>query len=479
VTPPDPLTVPAVPDATAGGRYRWLVLGTVLVGLFTYGALTTILSASLKTVADDLGTATTTLAWAITGPFLALGIGNPIFGRVGDLRGRRRWFLAGLALFIVATFGAAAAPDAGWLIALRAVAGIGASMAVPNGSALVLENFAPEERARAMGWFMLVGTTAPAIGLVLGGPMIDAMGWRAVFAIYASIATVGLVAATVVIRHGDHARHSEGGIDVAGSLAVGVATLGAMLGLTLGSMRGFGDALALTLIALGPIGIAVFVAIERRVRSPLVPLRYFAVRAFSAPLLAYYAGHIAYMGGFVITPILLADVFGYSLGASTALLLLRPLSFGLASPLGSWAMDRVGARRTSIAGSAVLVASMALFAIGATTVRLDLVVVGLLTSGVAFGVVSPPFSVSIANAVDRGDLGVANGMLQTSASLGTVTGIQIALLALGDADRHVGDDFVVPFLIGGIGAAVMLVVVLSLRDRAPTSLEPASLAEHR
>ena len=185
-------------DQPKRSAYRWVALFAVLFGLFTYGTITTVISASLKTIADDLDTSTNSLAWVITGPFLALGVGNPIFGKIGDIYGRRKFFLIGMVLFTVASLGCAMAPNAGSLIALRALAGVGASAATPNGIAIVLDAFTLEERPKALGWFNLFGVGAPAIGLAVGGLMVDALGWRAVFWIYGAISVAATLLAVFV-----------------------------------------------------------------------------------------------------------------------------------------------------------------------------------------------------------------------------------------------------------------------------------------
>jgi MFS family permease len=439
------------------------VLFTVLFGLFTYGTITTVISASLKSVADDLDTSTSTLAWAITGPFLALGVGNPIFGKIGDIHGRRRFFVLGMALFAAASLGCAVAPNAGWLIALRAVAGLGASAATPNGTALVLDAFSIEERPRALGWFNLFGVGAPAIGLALGGLMVDALGWRAVFWVYGGISVVATLVAVVVVR--DSPPSARVPIDVAGAATLALATIGVALGLTLGASRGFADPAVLGLLALGPAGIAAFVSVERRTPHPLAPLGYFRDANFSVPLFGYFAGHITYMGGFVITPILLRDGFGYREAAVSAVLLARPLSFSLTSPVGGAVASRAGERRASVVGSVPLVVGALAFAGGALTGSIVPIVVGLVLSGVGLGLVTPPYMSGLTGSVRAGELGLASGLLQMSASLGTVVGIQLAMLLLGDAKPHADGDFVLPYLVGAATALVMLGLSTAMRTR--------------
>jgi MFS family permease len=449
-----------------GRNGRWVVLAAVMLGLFTYGTITTVLTASLAKVAEGLDSDTSVMAWTITGPFLALGVGNPVFGKVGDVYGRKRLYLLGMAVFALATIGCAVAPNAAVLIALRAVAGLGASASIPNGTALVLDNFSLAERARALGWFNLVGTGAPAIGLVLGGPLVDAFGWRAVFAVYGGIAVAGFFAAVVLVDPSPAGPRVP--IDIAGSVALGTAALGLMLGMTVGARSGFGEPATLALLLLAPAGVAWFVTVERRAAHPLVPLAYFRRRNFTAPLTGYFLAHVAYMGAFVITPILLDQVFGYALSIATAILLLRPLSFSVASPLGGVLTTRIGVRPTSVAGSAALVGSMIVFTVGASVESVPLVVVALCASGVCLGVCSPPYATALTTAADPRDLGLATGMLQTAASLGTVVGIQTAVLALGAAEPHTASDFTLPYLLGVVAATLMVGVSAVLRP-APAS----------
>lgn len=441
-----------------------------MVGLFAYGTTTTVLTASLQEVADGLGTSTASLAWTVTAPFLALGIGNPVFGKLGDIHGRRRFYVGGMALFTAATLGSAFAPNAAVLIALRAFAGIGAAASMPNGTAIILDRFTVDERPRALGVYNLIATGAPAVGLVLGGPMVNAFGWRSVFAIYGAISLGGLVAALPTVPH------DEGGvrvpIDVAGSAALGTATLGLMLGMSLGDDLGFAHPATLVLLALAPIGVLWFARAERRAPHPLVPLPYFRRANFAGPLMAYFCGHIAYMGAFVITPILLDHVFGYALGVATSILLLRPLSFSLASPVGGRMTTALGERITSVASGVGMVVSMLLFTVGATAESVPAVILGLSLSGVCLGLCSPAYVAAATDAADPTDLGLATGMIATAASLGTVVGIQLAVLVLGDADPHPAGDFVLPYLIGAAAAVVMLAASTVMR-RVSRQASPA------
>src|SRR5918994_1614058 len=159
-------------------RYRWWVLWTALAGLFATGFTITILAVSLGDVSRDLGAGETALTWTVTGPFLALALSMPLFGKIGDVRGHRRVYLLGLAGFTVATFLTALAWDGASLIAIRSLGAIPGAATGPASMALIMRAFPEEDRVKAMGWWSLVGAGAPVLGLVAGGPLVDAIGWR-------------------------------------------------------------------------------------------------------------------------------------------------------------------------------------------------------------------------------------------------------------------------------------------------------------
>ena len=168
------------------------------------------------------------------------------------------------------------------------------------------------------------------------------------------------------------------------------------------------------------------------------------------------------MGAFVVTPILLDDVFGYALSLATSVLLLRPLSFSLASPLGGRFTTVFGERRTSVWSAGILAASMGLFALGSSLELIALVIAALAISGVSLGACSPSFMSAVTDAAEPHELGLATGMLSTAAALGTVVGIQTAVLALGDGDPHRAADFRLPYLIGALAGGLMLVAAAVL-----------------
>ncbi len=254
-------------------RYRWWVLWSVLSGLFAAGFTITVLAVSIPDIARDLDTDRTTLAWIVTGPFLAHALGMPLLGKVGDVYGHRRVYLVGFGLFAVFTGFTALAWSAPALIAIRIVGALEGAATGPASMALIMHAFPAEDRVKAMGWWALVGAGAPVVGLVAGGPIVDAFGWRWLFVAQAPLALVALAIGAVVLR--ETPRSPRVAIDFRGAAALAVATVLPLLALQLGRDRGWFDPAPVALLAVAVIGLAAFVRCEQRASDPLLPLDFF------------------------------------------------------------------------------------------------------------------------------------------------------------------------------------------------------------
>jgi EmrB/QacA subfamily drug resistance transporter len=455
----------------ASDRYRWWVLVTVLTGLFATGFTITILAVSLGTVATDLGTSSTSLTWVVTGPLLGLALAMPLCGKLGDVWGHRRIYLLGFAGFTVGAALTALAWSGPALIAIRVLGSLPGAAIGPASMALIMTAFPEDDRVKAMGWWSLVGAGAPVIGLVAGGPIVEAVGWRAIFVAQVPLSLLALVLAAIVLR--ETPRRARVPIDVAGAVSLAVATVAALLGLTFGAQRGFADPVALALFTLAPLALWWFVRVERRAAHPLLPLGFFRRPSFTPSLVAQFCANFAYMGGFIVTPLLVERRFGYTVAATSLAMVCRPLSFSLSAPVAGYVAARTGERRAAITGTVLLALSMLLF-VGA--VRLDaigLVFAGLLLSGLGMGTSSPSLVTVVANAVDEHDLGVANAAQQMVAQIGTVAGIQVLATIQGDSAR--AGPFVAAYALGAVVAVLAAVAARFVRDsRARTEgLHPA------
>jgi MFS family permease len=197
------------------GRYPRWVLWVALTGMFATTFPVTILVVSLGDIAKDLQTSETTLAWVLTGPMLASAVALPVLGKMGDLYGQRRVFIVGFAGATIAALLTALSWGPGALIGFRTLALTIGAATQPTSMALVINVYEPRERVKALGWWSLVAAGGPSVGLVIGGPMIDYVGWRPLFLIQAVLGFVVLAAASLVLK--EVRKHEPVKFDIAGS----------------------------------------------------------------------------------------------------------------------------------------------------------------------------------------------------------------------------------------------------------------------
>lgn len=445
----------------AQDRYRWWVLVTALAGLFAMGFTITIVAVSLGPIGRDLGASPYTLTWAVTGPWLVLALAMPVFGKLGDVRGHRRVYLWGLTGYAIGAVLTACAWDGGSFIAVRVIAALPGAAIGPTSMALIMRAFPDEDRVKAMGWWALVGAGGPVIGLVAGGPLVEAFGWRSLFLAQVPLALAALVVAVFVLH--ETPRRPREPIDLAGALTIGLATVAAMLALTLGAELGWRSPVVIGLAAFAPVMAWLFIRCERRAEHPLLPLGFFAHRDFTASLVSQFGASFAYMGGFIITPVLMENQFGFSIAATSLAMTVRPLTNSLASPVGGYVAARVGERPTAVVGTTLIAVSMLVFAVGAAWTGLALVLLALVLSGVGLGGSAPSLITVVANTVDSSDLGVANAAQQMVAQIGVVAGIQV--LSTVQAASDSSGSFVVAYLVGAAAALVGIVGAAAIRGR--------------
>ena len=433
----------------AGDRYRWWVLWAVLFGLLAVNVTFTILAVALPRIGDDFGASANTMTWVITAPLLLFGVAAPVLGKAGDIWGHRRVYLLGMVGAAIAAAGSALAWSAQSLIAVRALHGFEGAATGAASMAIIFSVFEPGDRVKAMGWWSLVGAGGPVLGVAIGGPVIQAFGWRWIFAAQVPfIIMAGIVAALVLPETSRGARER---IDWAGAGALMVASLSLLMALNRGPEWGWSHPGVLAGFALAPVAILAFLRIEAGAAHPLLPLAYLKRRNFSAPIGQAVFSQFAYMGGFILAPLLLKKVFDYSETRIGLLVVARPLAFSISAPIAGYMAVRLGERTAAIAGTLAVIGSMGVFAT-ITESSSDLVLISaLVLSGVGLGVASPSVASSVGNAVDEKDLGIASAAQQLLTQIGLVAGIQIMQTVQAAREPVVGtvEAFHQSYLLGG------------------------------
>jgi EmrB/QacA subfamily drug resistance transporter len=407
-----------------GDRHRWWVLGVMLCGLLSVNFTFTIFAVVLTEISRSFHTSGANTTWVITAPLLCFGVAAPILGRVGDRIGHRRLYLAGTSLTFVAAVLTALAPSIGFLIIARSLSGVVGAATGTASMALIFRAFEREDRVKAMGWWSLVGAGGPVVGVVIGGALVGSLGWRSIFWLQAGLILVSTLLAVLILPRGRRRATGER-FDLRGGVLITIASLGLLLGLNRGPASGWTSPLVLASFLAVPIALWGFVRVERRAEQPLLPIEFLRRRNFSFAVLNQLFANFAYMGGFILTPMLLERIYGYSASSAGLTVVVRPLVFSLAAPLAGYAAARVGNRTAASAGAIALTASMATFVLASPASGLAPVFVGLALSGLAFGLLSPALAASVANSVTDDDLGSASAAEQLIGQIGTVAGIQV------------------------------------------------------
>jgi EmrB/QacA subfamily drug resistance transporter len=412
---------------TTGGASRRLVLLVAMSATFMGGLDSYIVGLALPSVAGAFDAGIEVVQWIPLAYLLAIAGLVVIAGRAADIWGARLVLLAGLATFTAGSAVAAAAPGLWWLVGIRAMQGAGAAMMLAAGQAMVASAYAEGERGRAFGWLHVAVSAGFVAGPLIGGVLIDALTWRAVF-----LVNVPVGAATVLFarRLPREAPSRMQRLDLAGAATLTLGIVLLLFGLSQGRSAGWGSAAVVGLLAAGAALLAAFALLERRSAQPLLPPRLFRVRAFSVGLLAAFLTFVAMASNMLLVPFLLRDLLGRSASATGLVMITVPLVILWVAPRGGRAAARFSARVPATAGLAAVAAGIAWLATVGPGTATIVVVAALALYGVGAGLFQAPNNSAVLGAAPAGSVGVASGALTTTRQLGQVVGVAVAATLL-------------------------------------------------
>lgn len=437
---------------------RWVVAVAVLgSGLaFLDG---TVVNVALPAIGEDLDATTADLQWILNGYLLTLSALILLGGSLGDRYGRRRIFSLGVAWFTLASALCALAPSSEALVAGRLLQGIGGALLTPGSLAMIEASFVPGDRARAIGAWSGLGGVAAAIGPVLGGWLVEAISWRAIFLINLPI---GLFVVAMASRHVPETRDPTAGgrLDIPGALLAAVGLGGATYALIQAPEDGFGPAVAVAAVA-GALALVAFIAVERRSSNPMMPLSMFSNRQFSAANLVTFAVYAALGGVFFLLVAYLQISVGYSpIAAGAASLPVTVLMLLLSARAGALA-QRIGARLPLTIGPLVIAAGMLLMLrIEPGGTYLGDVLPSVIVFGVGLTLVVAPVTATVLAAADARRSGIASGINNAVARVAGLLAVALLPVIAGLG----GEDFYDPaamedgFRTSMIAAAALSVV---------------------
>ncbi|MFJ8468175.1 MFS transporter [Streptomyces swartbergensis] len=417
-----------MPDVRlASPQGRWILLTTVLgSGMALLDS--TVVNVALPRIGRDLDADMAALQWTVNAYMVTLAGLILLGGALGDRFGRRKVFVVGVVWFAVASLLCGIAPDAGVLIAARALQGVGGALLTPGSLALIQASFHPDDRGRAVGLWSGFGGIGAAVGPFVGGWLVDGPGWRWVFLLNVPLA---LLCVPVALRHvpesGDQRAH--GRFDVLGAV-LGASALALLTYALIEAAGADGLVVAGTAVA-GAVAAVAFVVVERRRSEPMMPPDIFSSRQFAAVNLVTLCVYAALGGFFFLAALQLQVVVGYSaLAAGTALLPTTALMLVLSARSGELA-DRIGPRLPLTVGPLLCAAGMLLMLrVGPGASYVADVLPALVVLGLGMVTLVAPLTATVLGSVDVARAGLASGINNAAArAAGLVAVAALPLLA--------------------------------------------------
>jgi EmrB/QacA subfamily drug resistance transporter len=461
------------------------ILAIILISYFMILLDNSVIFTGLPSMRTGLDLGPATLSWVQDAYTLVFGGLLLLGARAGDLVGRRRLFIIGLAIFGAASLLIGLAPTGWWIVGARALQGIGAAIVAPTSLALITAHFAGEARTRAVAWYGATAGIGASLGLVVGGALTAWVSWRAAFLVNVPIAVVMILAARSVLAETERRR---GRFDVVGAVCATLGMGAFVLGIISSAERGWTAPATTTGFVVGVALLVVLVFHESRAEQPIMPLRLFASRERSGA----YAARMLYMGAmigfFYFTTQYLQDALGFSpLEAGLGFLPMTMVNFAIAM-----AIPRLGTRIPGamllLAGVVATLSGMAwLSRVGAGDTYFGSVALPMLLIGAGQGLAFAPLTSFGIARVPAGDAGAASGLINTAHQMGMALGLGIlvavsAHAGAGSPDGAAAVTAQVSAALTGssvlltIAALVVLVVIVPARW-APRSAPSPSPAE--
>jgi EmrB/QacA subfamily drug resistance transporter len=414
--------MPSPPHAAPASR-KWLAMLGVGLGVFMSTLDAGIVNIALPTLVGQLHTTFSMVQWVVLSYLLVLTSAMLSVARLGDMLGKKPIYMIGVVIFTLGSVLCGMAPGVEWLIAFRALQGVGAVMSTALGTAIITEVFPQSERGRALGIIGGIVSVGIALGPSVGGVLIGLVGWRSIFWVNLP---VGMITLYFVQRGVPALRRGAPGqrFDIAGALIL-FATLGSYaLGMTFAQNSGFANPWVGGLLVTAGLGLVALLLVEWRVAQPMIDLRLFRNPLLGLNLLMGFTVFTVTAGMFVM-PFFLQLVQGYRTEQMGLLTAVVPVATGLIAPVAGNLSDRFGSRGISLIGLALVIGACLLI----STLHAEVAPLGyvlrLAPLGLGLGFFQSPNNSAIMGAAPRERLGLVSGLLSLSRTLGQTTGLPL------------------------------------------------------
>jgi EmrB/QacA subfamily drug resistance transporter len=473
--------------------YKWQCLIAVGFGSFLATMDVSIVNVALPTLAREFNEAPNTVVWAtLTSSLVVTGL-TLTAGRMGDLYGRKRIYIAGWVIFTTGMALAGLAQNIEQLIAFRFFQAIGVALALGCGNAIVTEAFPDSERGTALGTTGAVVGAGLMSGPIFGGLILGVFGWQAIFYLRVPIGLVALTLAFFLIRPSDGVERSGSRkVDIPGAIALFVTLSSGILAVNRGQSWGWASPVILGLFALSASALTAFLRIEARSASPVIALSLFRIRNFTVSILSLVLSFAGQSAVTFLMPFYLIKVKGYSTVHTGFILATVPCMMLLLSSISGRFSDRYGHRHQVTLGIAIACAGLASLATLAADTTTPMIMARLAVVGIGTAVFMSPNSSTIMGAAPRNMLGTASAAVATSRNIGNAAGLAMAsaiLVAVATSSAGFAasrtDSLPPNALLDGVRVAFLVaaavsstaIVASTFRGRRPaTVITPVTLA---
>jgi EmrB/QacA subfamily drug resistance transporter len=447
------------------------VIALTAIGSLMAALDTLVVSTSLSTIRLDLGASIEDLEWTVNAYNLSFAVLLITAAALGDRYGRRAFYAIGLGLFAGASAASALAPNVGILIAARAVQGAGAALLLTLGLTLLSAAFPPEKRGTAIGLFSAVTGIAVAVGPLVGGAIAEGIDWTWIFWLNVPI---GLAAIPFVLRRIEESFGGDTGLDVPGLALIGSAGFAIVWGLVRGNSAGWDSLEIIGALAAGVVLAVAFIAWELRAAEPMLPMRFFRSRAFSAGNAAIFFTLASLFGAVFFFAQMLQTALGY--GPLDAGLRLMPwtATFITVAPLAGSLVDRFGERRFMVAGLSLQALGMGWIALIADSgLTYSEFLIPSIVAGVGVSMAIPAAQNSVVGSFSLEEVGKAAGANSMMRELGGVFGVAVSAAVFAGAGSFASPEAFLDGFAPAVGvlaafSALGATVALALPGRSQT-----------
>jgi EmrB/QacA subfamily drug resistance transporter len=403
---------------------KWWTLGAMCFALFMIMLDNTVVNVALPSIQRDLGASTSALEWTVSGYTLSFAVLLVTGGRLGDIFGRRRMFLTGVVIFALSSATAGLAADQLDLVISRVVQGAGAALMMPGTLSIITDAFPAPERGKAMGTWAGVSALALAVGPVLGGFLTEHVSWRAIFYLNIPVA-IGAVAATIFAVRESRDTSVGKDVDFAGVAALTAGLTALVLALVEGNSWGWGSTEVVGLLAVSVLALGAFVAIERRVKAPMVQFELLSDRNFLGAVVVALIITFAMMGVFFFLALYMQNILHYSPLEAGVRFLPSTLMIVAIAPVSGRLADRFGPRWLIVGGLVLVSSSLVVFTGLAVDSGYTALLPGFMLLGIGIALTMSPMTTAAMNAVPVQKAGIASGVLSMFRMVGGSLGIAV------------------------------------------------------